>query len=81
MFQIASFRIICTGSTEILFSKLRSAGLKYHLPKRYSLFLTMLGGSLISIAFFHSFQSDIWFGRCHYMNLKMAAIANIIDLV
>ena len=34
MFQIASFKIICTDSTEILFSKLRSAGLNYHLPKR-----------------------------------------------
>ena len=46
MFQIASFKIICTDSTEILlsfsfftdsseilFSKLRSAGLNYHLPK------------------------------------------------
>ena len=34
MFQIASFKINCTDSTEILFSKLRSAGLNYHLPKR-----------------------------------------------
>ena len=34
MFQIASFKIICTDSTEILFSKLRSAGLNFHLPKR-----------------------------------------------
>ena len=33
MFQIASFKIICTDSAEILFSKLRSAGLNYHLPK------------------------------------------------
>ena len=42
MFQIASFKIICTDSTEILFSqiplnfffiKLGSAGLNYHLPK------------------------------------------------
>ena len=41
MFQIASFKIICTDSTDILFSqilliffsKLRSAGLNYHLPK------------------------------------------------
>ena len=30
MFQIASFKIICTDSTEILFSKLTSAGLNYH---------------------------------------------------
>ena len=84
MFQIASFRIICTDSTEILFSKLRSAGLKYHLPKRFSRFLTMRGGGGSNkhcLFFFHSFQSDIWFGRCHYMNLKMAAIATIIDLV
>ena len=22
-----------------------------------------------------------WFGRCHYMNFKMAAIATVIDLV
>ena len=34
MFQIASFNIICTDSTEILFSKLRSAGSNYHLPNR-----------------------------------------------
>ena len=33
MFQIASLKIICTDSTEISFSKLRSAGLNYHLPK------------------------------------------------
>ena len=33
MFQIASLKIICADSTEILFSKLRSAGLNYHLPK------------------------------------------------
>ena len=29
-----SIKIICTDSTEILFSKLRSAGLNYHLPKQ-----------------------------------------------
>ena len=42
MFQIASFKIICTDSTKIFFftdfteiflSKLGSAGLNYHLPK------------------------------------------------
>ena len=41
MFQISSFKIICTDSTEIwfsqilliFFSKLGSAGLNYHLPK------------------------------------------------
>ena len=33
MLQIASLKNICTDSTEILFSKLRSAGLNYHLPK------------------------------------------------
>ena len=33
MFQIVSLKIICTYSTEILFLKLRSAGLNYHLPK------------------------------------------------
>ena len=33
MFQIARIKINCTASTEILFSKLRSAGLKFHLPK------------------------------------------------
>ena len=31
MFQIASLKI--TDSTEIFFSKLKSAGLNYHLPK------------------------------------------------
>ena len=52
MFQIASFKIICTDSTEILFSKLRSPGLNYHLPKRkfFLLFLTVQG-YLISIAY------------------------------
>ena len=33
MFQIASFKIIFTDSSEICFSKLGSAGLNYHLPK------------------------------------------------
>ena len=33
MCQIASFKIICTDSTEILISRLRSTGLNYHLPK------------------------------------------------
>ena len=40
-----SLKIICTDSTEILFSKLRSAGLNYHLPNiSFSLFLTVRGG-------------------------------------
>ena len=34
MLQIGSFKIICTDSTEILFSKLRLAGFNYHLSKR-----------------------------------------------
>ena len=33
----------CTDSTEILFSKLRSAGLNYNLPS-FSLTLTVRGG-------------------------------------
>ena len=33
MFQIAGLKIIFTDSTDILFSKLRSAGLNYNLPK------------------------------------------------
>ena len=33
MFQIASLDLIFTDSTEILFSKIRSAGLNYHLSK------------------------------------------------
>ena len=33
MFQIASLKLIFTDSTEILFSKLCSAGLSYPLPK------------------------------------------------
>ena len=33
MFQIASLKMIFTDSTEILFSKLRSAGLNYLFPK------------------------------------------------
>ena len=39
MFQFASLKIIFTDSTEILFSKLRSAVLNYHLPK-LSVFFT-----------------------------------------
>ena len=62
MFQISSFKIICTASTEILFSqilliffsKLGSAGLNYHLPK-LSFFTDPYcaggGGYLISIAY------------------------------
>ena len=52
MFQTANFKIICTKSTEILFSKLRSAGFNYHLPKGkfFLLFLTVRG-YLISIAY------------------------------
>ena len=51
MFQIASFKIICTDSTEIFFSKIGSAGLNYylaknHLPKlSFSLTLTVRGVS------------------------------------
>ena len=56
MFQIASFKINCTDSTEILFSKLRSAGLNYHLPKRKFFPFPSWGGGggggeLISIAY------------------------------
>ena len=50
MFKIASFKIICTDSTEILFSKLRSAGLK----RKFFTFLPVReggGGDLISIAY------------------------------
>ena len=43
MFQIASFKNICTDSTEMLFSKLRSAGLSKH--KVCLLFLTVWGVS------------------------------------
>ena len=40
---------VCTDSTEIFFSKLRSAGLNYNLP---SFFTDLLcGGYLISIAY------------------------------
>ena len=35
MFQIASFKIICTDSTEIFFSKIGSAGLNYYLAKKH----------------------------------------------
>ena len=33
MFQNAGLKIIFTDSAEILFSKIRSAGLNYHLPQ------------------------------------------------
>ena len=69
MFQIASFKIICTDSTEILFSKLGPAGLNFHLPKRFSLFLTVEvggggGGSNkhCFLTFFHFFL--IFFQCC-----------------
>ena len=46
MLQIATLKITCTDSTEA-FSKLRSAGLNYHLPKLsvFSLTLTVHGVS------------------------------------
>ena len=44
MFQIASFKIICTDSTEILFSKLGPAGLNFHLPKRKFFTFPYCGG-------------------------------------
>ena len=43
------YNFVCTDSTEIFFSKLRSAGLKYNLPS-FSLTLTVQG-CLISIAY------------------------------
>ena len=57
---------VCTDSTEVFFSKLRSAGLNYNLP---SFFVDLLcGGYLISIAdFFHFNQDEILplFGSYH----------------
>ena len=61
MFQIASFKIICTDSTEILFTKLRSAGLNCHLSKLKFFTFPYLGGGgggLVSnkhclLTFFH----------------------------
>ena len=45
---------VCTDSTEIFFSKLRSAGLNFNLSSFFSLTLTVRGGGgggyLISIA-------------------------------
>ena len=40
---------VCTDSTEIFFSKLRSAGLNYNLPSFFS--ESYCGGYLISIAY------------------------------
>ena len=37
---------VCTDSTEIFFSKLRSAGFNYNLPSFFSLTLTVRGVSL-----------------------------------
>ena len=51
MFQIARLKIIFTDSTEVLFSKLRSAGLNYFV---FSLTLTV-PGYLISIAYYFFF--------------------------
>ena len=50
MFQIASLKIICTDPTEILFSKLRAAGLNYHLPEPNFLLTLTVRGFLIGIA-------------------------------
>ena len=60
MFQIASFKIICTDSTEILFTKLRSAGLNCHLSKLKFFTFPYLGGGgggwyLINIAYWPFF--------------------------
>ena len=54
MFKTANLKIIFTDSTEILFSKPRSAGLNYHLPKRFfSLTLTDPYYAALLIDFFH----------------------------
>ena len=42
---------VCTDSTEIFFSKLRSAGLNYNLPSLFSDSYWGGGGYLISIAY------------------------------
>ena len=47
----SDLKIICTDSTEILFSKLRSAGLSYHLPKCMFFTFPKCVGYLISIAY------------------------------
>ena len=62
MFQISSFKIICTDSTEILISqilliflsKLGSAGLNNHLPKLSFFtdpYCAGVGGDLVSIVY------------------------------
>ena len=60
MFQIANLKIICTDSTDISFSKLRSACLNCHVPKLFfSLALTVQGGINLHCSFtffiFHAF--------------------------
>ena len=52
---------VCTDSTEIFFSKLRSAGLNYNLP---SFFTDLLfGGLLIDFFHFFCFQIKYWVTR------------------
>ena len=48
-FGLEKIIFVCTDSTEIFFSKLRSAGLNYNMPS-FSLTLTVRG-YLISIAY------------------------------
>ena len=48
MFQIASLNIIFSDSTEILFAKLTSSGLNYHLPKLSFFTDPYCAGSLVS---------------------------------
>ena len=55
MYQTASLKIICTDSTELLFSKLKPAGLNYHLPKLSFFTDPYHAGALLS-NFFHSKQ-------------------------
>ena len=53
---------VCTDSTEIFFSKLRSAGLNYNLPS-FSLTLTVRGVSnkhcLLTFFHFHTFVIEL----------------------
>ena len=66
--QIASLKIICTDSTEILFSKLRSADLNNHLPKLSFFtdpFCAGVSNKHCLLTFFHPHNEFIFIVKLH----------------
>ena len=75
MFQIVNLKIISADCTAISFSKLRSAGLNYHLPKLFfSLTLTVQGVSnkhCLLTYFIVSYRLLMIFMMHYYQQIKL----------